>query len=147
MRPLLILALLVAGVAARPAAAQNLQPPWVNLGYALAGTFGDPVLVAGGPLTGGSVLSLSLSNTVEAHYCFVVMGTSAIFVPYKGGTLVPYPHVLLLTFTTPSGTLDILAHFPSGVPSGLPIIIQCWINDRGAPAGRSGSNAVGALTP
>jgi hypothetical protein len=141
MRPwiLLVCLLLVAG--APP------HDPWVNLGYALPGTLGEPLLQVKGPLTPESVVDIELSNAKPFAKAYLVVGFSAIFAPYKGGILVPDFDMLVLYPTGEAGTVSIVSHFPPGAPSGFPIILQFWIDDEAGIQGRAGSNAMGALTP
>jgi hypothetical protein len=144
---LIVLTLLASASLARPAAAQTLQAPWMDLGYALAGTLGEPVLKASGSLASESALFLSLTNALPAQHCYLVIGAGTSYLPYKGGTLVPFPSLLVEYSTGSAGAVSIAAHFPPGVPAGVFLVLQFWCNDPGAPAGRSGSNAVGAYTP
>jgi len=138
--PLLCALLLVAG-------SDPLHDPWQDIGYALPGTLGDPVLDINGPLTGDSVLDIELSSAKPLAHAYLVVGFSLLLAPYKGGTLVPDFDLLFVYPTTSQGTVSILSHFPPGAPSGFPIVMQFWIDDEVAIQGRAGSNAMGALTP
>jgi len=129
-----------------PAAAQ-LAEPWHDLGFALAGAHGAPQLVAAGSLSGGSALVIDLAQGQEFAHAYLVVGLSTLYAPYKGGTLVPAVDLLVPMATDAAGALHVEAHWPHGVPAGVPLVLQFWINDPLAPVGRSGSNAVGALTP
>jgi hypothetical protein len=143
----MLAALLVTALLVRPATAQNLAPPWSDLGNALGGTYGDPVLFAQGDLTGASVLTISLSNAVEFQHAYLVVGFGTLYAPYKGGLLVPSFNLLLQFSTGSAGAVNIVTHWPSNVLSGIPVVMQFWINDELAPVGRAGSNAIAAVTP
>jgi hypothetical protein len=131
-------------LAASPA---PVAKPWVDLGFALPGKYGDPVLEVAGPLTGGSVLSIQLTNAEEFSHSYLVIGFSTLYAPYKGGTLVPAFDAIFPMATDEVGEISLIAHWPTGSPSGVPVIFQFWINDEHAVQDRSGSNAMGALTP
>lgn len=131
-------------LAASPA---PVAKPWVDLGFALPGKYGDPVLEVTGPLTGGSMLTLALTNAEEFSHSYLVVGFSTLYAPYKGGTLVPAFDALFPVATDEVGAITLTAHWPTGSPPDVPVIFQFWINDEHAINGRSGSNAMGALTP
>ena len=140
-----LLAAVVIALAAATASAQS--GPWFDLGFALPGIDGLPHLSAKGPLTAGSPLSIELTHAAPHEDAYLVIGFSAIFAPYKGGVLVPAFDLLFELPTTPLGEVSLVGHWPAGVPAGLPFVMQFWIDDDAAVAGRAGSNAVGALTP
>ncbi len=147
MRHALIVFALALGLlpGAPRAAAQSAG--WTDLGFALAGTLGEPVLKAEGPLAGGSVLQLDLTRVLPHHHAYLVAGFGVVYAPYKLGILVPKPDVLVEFSTGEFGSVTVLVHWPHGIPAGVPFAAQFWINDEGAPAGRAGSNAVGKFTP
>jgi hypothetical protein len=121
---------------------------WADLGHALAGTTGVPSLVGQGPLTGGSPLSLTLGNAVPSSDATLVVGTTPLEAPFKGGVLVPAPLLLLLGLPTGSqGDLALNGTWPYGLPSGFSTWYQMWIADAAGPAGFSASNGLRATTP
>jgi hypothetical protein len=121
--------------------------PWTDLGFAFPGTHGLPHLECTGSLTPGSALQIDLTNAVEDEDAYLVLGFSTIYAPYKGGVLVPSFDVVLEFDSGPLGQVLIPAHWPVGVPSGFPIVLQYWIDDDAALAGRSGSNAMMGVVP
>jgi hypothetical protein len=129
------------------AAAPAPTAPWEDLGFALAGTAGLPHLEVTGPLTGGSALTVELTNAKPTSHAYLVLGFSSIYAPYKGGTLVPAFDLLFVLPTSELGGIKIVAHWPQDVPPGVPVVMQFWINDEQAIAGRAGSNAMGTVTP
>jgi len=104
--------------------------PWVDLGNGLAGTYGIPQLELTGPLTGGSVVSVSLTNALENSTAWFVLGFSLLNAPLKGGVLVP--------------AVDVL---PGGVPPGTTTWYQTWVEDAAGPVGFAASNGVSGTTP
>lgn len=118
---------------------------WVSLGGGLSGT-GQPSLGASGDLSAGELVTFLLGGAPPDASAWLVLGTSVLGAPFKGGTLVPQPQVLLQGLPTgPAGTLQLAAPWPAGVPAGTPVVLQAWIPDAGAPKGFAASNAVKAL--
>jgi hypothetical protein len=129
---------------------RNLGPPepWSNLGLGLAGPAGIPMLVGHGSLQPGEPASLTLHGAKPASPIILVIGFAPLFLPFKGGVLVPRPHLLVGGLAAhATGSLDLHADWPSGVPSAAPIWYQEWIVDAGAAAGLAGSNGVTSITP
>lgn len=120
---------------------------WENLGEALAGTNGEPVLDASGAFSGGSIIELAVSNAAASAPGAYVLGLSAIDLPLNGGVLVPDPLVLLGFVTDPGGNAATQVPAPSTVPSGLELYVQAWIQDAGAVFGWSATNAVRTTAP
>jgi len=120
---------------------------WSDLGNALAGLHGEPVLTGSGlPCSGGSV-TLALSNARENSSAFLIIGFSLANVALKGGVLVPAPDVVLSGLPTgPAGALALSASWPAGVPAGLAILFQEWVIDAAGPEGLSATNGVQVLT-
>ncbi|HVQ25415.1 MAG TPA: hypothetical protein VMV01_09555, partial [Planctomycetota bacterium] len=78
----------------------------------------------------------------------LVVGFAEAQVPFKGGTLVPMPQILLLGLpTNADGELVLSATWPTSLPPGFSIWWQYWIVDATAVAGLSASNAVKGTTP
>ena len=70
-------------------------------------------------------------------------------VPFKGGTLVPDPFIIVYAFgfaTGPDGEFDLSAIWPGGVPPGFSFYYQHWVTDPAGPAGFAASNAVVGTT-
>lgn len=115
--------------------------PWTVLGGGLKGSLDDPNLAGGGPLTPGSTTRLSLRGAIPSSPANLVAGLAAINAPFKGGTLVPEPLVLLPLATDSQGALDLLFPWPA-VPAGIDFHVQTWVQDAGGPKGLSASNAL-----
>jgi hypothetical protein len=120
---------------------------WTYLGNGLGGTTGEPCLVGVGTLVVGTPADHSLTNALPNATALLFIGVFPINAPFKLGTLVPFPNLMVTLPTSPSGTLSLPATWPAGVPSGASIYMQYWIVDPAGPAGFSASNAVQATQP
>jgi probable HAF family extracellular repeat protein len=126
----------------------HLGDAWTDLGQGLAGVAGVPVLAAHGALIEGHPLTLSLSGAKPSGSATLIAGLSAIDAPFKGGTMVPNPDVLLAGLPLDSnGTFDLAAAWPAGVPSGFSLWLQAWIADGAAVKGFAASNAEVGVVP
>lgn len=125
----------------------TLAPGWSFRGGSVAGDGGYPVLTGAGELDGGDSVTLALEQCAPGAPVVMLIGLSAVHVPFKGGVLVPQPDLLIGGLvTSPQGTLDLSATWPT-LPSGTSLYFQDWIVDASAPAGLAASNAVRALVP
>jgi hypothetical protein len=120
--------------------------PWTDVGGGKPGTGGlTPLLEGEGPLTDGSFNALHLSQALPSSSAHVILGLSAIRLPFKGGTLVPAPDLVLGNVpVSAAGTLSLSFRWPSGIPAGLSFWFQSWIADDGVTPGVSASNALRA---
>lgn len=125
-----------------------LEPtPWLDLGAGLAGTAGVPSLVGTGSLVGGQPVVLTLTGAATFSPATMVVGLSVLGLPFKGGTLVPFPDLLLPLQSDGLGSVTFGVSWPLGVPPQTAISFQYWIVDPGGPLGFSASNATTGLTP
>ena len=122
--------------------------PWADLGAALPGSLGAPLLVGTGSLepdSDGELLLTNAKGDAQAALCVSVQSTPLAF---KGGLLKTLPLVSLTDVTIPSdGVLSLPFTWPSGVPSGVPVYQQYLIQDTGAVHGVAISNCVMGVTP
>ncbi len=123
---------------------------WSDLGNALAGTHGDPLLVGTGPLAPLTPLSLSLSNALGSAPAWLVYSFTPLFAAFKGGVMVPDPSpplgdAIQLT-TSAAGGFDLAGTWPGAVAPGLTLYLQTWIADPAGPLGFAASNAVQETT-
>lgn len=127
----------------------DLNPPtWVDMGGAMLGSNGTPVLVASGDLTDNSPVSLVLSLAAANANTTLVLGYANLSTPFKGGTLVPVPNVLVPGLLTDgAGGLTINATWPAGLPGSTHFFLQLWMVDAAGPLGFVGSNGVRGFTP
>lgn len=124
------------------------QTPWTDVGFAKTGVTGDPLLEGFGPLTGDSALVLTLSNAAPSATTALFLALQQVAVPFKGGTLVPFPPVATFTLgTDASGNLVIPSTSPTSVPPGLTLAMQYWIADGAATLGLAASNGLVGVTP
>lgn len=115
--------------------------PWRVLGGGLAGSLHTPNLAGGGPLTPGAPTRWSVRGALPNGLSTLVVGLAAINLPFKGGTLVPEPLLLVSFAMNAQGNVDIV--FPwIAVPGGFDFHTQVWIRDPGAIYGWSATNAL-----
>ena len=122
--------------------------PWLSLGHTLPGSAGAPLLKGTGSLQAGDTATLALTHARPQTVSALVLGSTALNLPFKGGVLVPDP--LLVAFGLPTGLegeVLISTPWPAGVASGLRLYAQHWITDGAAPKGFAVSNAVVGTTP
>jgi len=128
------------------------KDPWADLGHALAGVKGDPVLSGSGTFTAGNPVGFKLTNAAPSSTVFVTLGTSRWNAPLLGGILVPNYSTLglLVLSTNANGELELsnlISHWPANYPSGQTFYIQMWIPDAAAAQGVAASNAISGTTP
>jgi hypothetical protein len=124
----------------------DAPPPWSDLGGALAGASGAPVLAIDGAPVAGSLLAMSLTGSAPSAPVFLVGGVTIANLPLKGGVLVPEPLVIVLLGSDPGGSVSLAAAFPAGFPGGTTLVLQAWMPDAGGPAGFAASNALCATS-
>jgi hypothetical protein len=121
---------------------------WTPLGGALAGAGGFPVLAGSGTLVGGAPGAIALSNALPGAAAHLVVGFSALSAPFKGGTLVPNPSLVISGLpVSAAGTLLLLFVWPASLPPDFKTWLQFWIPDAGGPQGFAASNGLLAVTP
>ncbi len=123
---------------------------WTDLGFALAGTAGVPVLTGEGSLCAGATMRFRLQSARPLSTTFLVLGFEQIDAPFKGGVLVPDPAppaLIVLRPTGPTGDVTIGGEWPAGINPGFLFFAQHWIQDAAGPAGFAASNAVQGRTP
>jgi hypothetical protein len=121
---------------------------FIHLGNALAGTHGEPSLTGSGDLAPGTPAAVTLAGALENAAASLVVGLSAIDVPFRGGVLVPAPDVVLpLPTTDATGGFALSGTWPSGVPAGAQLVLQTWIVDGAGPKGLAASNGLLVVSP
>ncbi len=121
---------------------------WTDMGQGLAGAAGVPSLTGISLLYPHFPFTLVLADGPPAAPVVLVVGFTALNAPFKGGVMVPSPAVLITGLATNgSGSLQLSAGWPGGVPSGFEFYLQAWIPDASGPFGFSASNALAAETP
>ncbi len=119
---------------------------WCDLGLGLGGSAGLPRLVGEGTLAAGDPVTLTADQLLPASTAFLVVGVGNLSLPFKGGTLVPTPDVVL-ALPTLAGELSVSAPWPPGVPPGFTKHVQVWVDDPAGPFGFAASNGVAGTTP
>jgi hypothetical protein len=123
---------------------------WTDEHFARKGTNGDPLLAGVGTLMPSSPVTLKLSSARPSTVTNLVIGFSAGFLPFLGGTLVPTPNLFVLGLpVNASGALNLAGTWPPGVPSGFNVYFQHVVVDPlGAPlTGLAFSNGLQGRTP
>ena len=137
---------LVTLTSVRLAGQLTIHGAWYDLGSGLAGTTGVPLFIGSGPLKGGTALTLTLANAAPSSAGILVVGVSQLDAPFFGGTMVPALDIILPIATNVSGDLVLPAVWPSGLPPGVSIYMQCWVinsTNTGVNGGSNGLRAVG----
>ncbi len=117
--------------------------PIIDLGQGLAGFGGMvPALSLSDSLCPDGTSSVSLADSRPSSSAWLVFGVSFLGAPFKGGTLVPDPDLLVAGLPL-SGTGEL--SFPFTWPAGFPGIETWWqfaVQDVDGPAGWALSNAL-----
>jgi hypothetical protein len=123
-------------------------PGWRDLGGALAGASGEPVLVGAGSLDPGTAAALVLTQAPPNVPAVLFLSMTSAPEPLKGGMLVPVPSIYeLVTTTDASGTIAVAFPWPDGVPTGMEVYLQWGMVDAGATQGVALSNALAVEAP
>lgn len=111
-----------------------LVDSWVDLGVGtglLSSFWGDVPLA-----TGSGVPCFGSTVTVTAFHCGVpfggtnlLVGFSSLFAPFKGGTLVPAPDLIIGLPTFADGDISVPFAWPDGIPAGFKLYLQFWQNE------------------
>lgn len=121
---------------------------WSNLGHALAGAVGEPLLSGQGDLQPGTPVFLQLASAAPGAASALIVGLQQVDLPFLGGTLVPSPDVLLVGLPTgATGGWILAGTWPAGVPAGTLVRFQAWIPDAVTPFGYAASNGLQAEAP
>jgi len=126
---------------------RDTRPFFADLGQGLAGIAGVPSLSGSGVLLGGEPVAFTLADARPSAASTLIVSPFALSAPFKGGTLVPAPTLLLAFTTSAAGTASLPVVWPANLPSDLVVYFQWWIQDPAGPASFSASNALSATTP
>jgi hypothetical protein len=128
---------------------RNHGPTWTDLGYGQGSGPELPRLAGAGWLAPSTPVDYLVTHAPVGQPAILVASLTAIFAPFKGGTLVPAPDIVVAGFAGDlSGEITFAVTFPATpVPSGLSLYHQMWMQDPGSPTGFCATNAVKALTP
>ena len=122
--------------------------PFLDVGSAFPGTNGYPVQLVSGDLTPDSAFDFRLENGLPGGLATLVFGFTQANLSFKGGTMVPYPDLLIFgNLMDANGHASIAGTWPAGLPSGIPFWTQYWFKDSGAQNNETGTSAVRSITP
>lgn len=119
--------------------------PWTLLGNSLPATAG-PLLTGAGSVLPGQAVTLSLTGAPSSRPAFLIVGLNAVYLPWKGGTLVPDFDALFAFPTDSLGKILLPGTWPTNLPQGIGAYFQYWIPDAAMPQGMRASNALLATT-
>jgi hypothetical protein len=125
----------------------SLHAKWADLGGALAGSAGLPALSGSGTLAAGSNCALGLAGARPAAPVTGVVGLSALNAPFKGGTMVPVPTLIVALASDATGHVTLPFTMPAGFASGASFYVQFWIQDPAGPKGLAASNGLAGTVP
>jgi hypothetical protein len=115
--------------------------PWLVMGGGLKGAVDTPNLAGTGKLIPSTPARVSVRGAAASAPASIIVGLAAANLPFKGGTMVPFPTLIVTLATNVQGSLD-LPFTWTGVPAGINLYIQVWIKEVGAPTGFSATNAL-----
>jgi len=123
---------------------------WQSLSCGTLGVNGVPYLEGVGAMTPGSTTRYVLRDAAPNAFAILFVSVTSAPVPFKQGTLYPFPVSAFLNRGTDAGGLDHVA-FPwpdtSTLPSGTTLFTQYGVQDAAHPSGVALSNAVLATVP
>jgi len=125
----------------------NGDGPLSVLGEGLPGSLGVPALAALSDVTGGAPFSLRLQPAPAFAPTVLVIGLSLAAAPLKGGVLVPSLDALVMLATDADGSIGIDTTWPAGLPAGLDVWMQAWVEDAGTVHGLAASRGLQVTTP
>lgn len=120
---------------------------FADLGGALAGTNGEPNLLAVGALQAGEVVDLIVNHGRPFAASWLVLGLGQLGLPFKGGTLVPTPDVLIGPIPLDDTGLLVLPAVWPPLPPLVSIYAQTWVQDALAVHGFAATNGLKITTP
>jgi len=121
---------------------------WIDLGGALPGSQGPPVLTGAGPLVPGTSGALLLGQVPATSAGLLLVALTTQPTPFKGGNLLAVPPASIWPLVADgAGAVQWTFVWPPGFPSGLPFYLQAIFPDAGAIHGVSISNALQGTQP
>jgi hypothetical protein len=124
-------------------AATSMGAPFTNLGQALSGAGGlAPDLLGQGSLQPLSPCALRLQHAAPGSPAVLLVSAQAAGLPFKGGSLLPWPVLVQLARGTGAGSDALLPFAWTAEGAGLQLVLQARILDPGGPASLSASNGL-----
>lgn len=131
--------------------ALDTPSPWTDLGFELGPEEPEPHLAGWGSLEEIQPITLKLHHAWFDSTAALVIGLDFVYAPFKGGTMVPRPDVIVSGLLTDEiGELIFTAPWllETQVPTGTRLVFQYWIfNPSWPPTGWSASNGLEAVQP
>jgi hypothetical protein len=121
---------------------------FIDVGNNLTGFFA-PSLLADGSLAANGTFTVTFAGMPVNDLGFMFFDLTSLFVPFKGGVMVPGT-AFLISFPTPVfafDTVEFSSIMPPGVPPNTDIFVQGWFLDAGGPKGASASQGWQMITP
>jgi len=126
----------------------RMSGQFTGLGAGSIGVHGVPRLSGSGKLQGNDLAALTLDNARATAAMVLAIGAHAVALPIAGGLLLPAPDILVGGLVTDaSGALRLNGRWPLGLPAGLRLWFQTWVEDPADASGFAASNALEATTP
>lgn len=121
---------------------------WVDLLGSLPGSLAVPTLLGHGSMLPGETQTLEIEGSLPGAPTALVVGLSHLGAPFKGGTMVPAPDIVVGFFPTfPGNPTNIALTWPTGLPSHASTYWQCWMIDPGGVLGFAATNGLQGTTP
>jgi hypothetical protein len=121
----------------------RLEPlAFANLGSGKSGSQGMPRLAGSGSLAASSSNLIALEGAAPSSIATLIVGLSAVDLPFLGGTLIPNPQVIVPLPTSAAGTVTLPFMVPQSLPAATSLYFQFWILDPAAAFGMSASNGI-----
>jgi hypothetical protein len=121
---------------------------WTNMGFALEGVAGEPILSGSGSALSNAACGIELVDARPLTLALLMVSAFNNPTPFKGGVLVPTPApIQLMMITDGKGGIQIGFDWPEQIPGGMDIYMQFVILDPAAVQMFSLSNALVAHTP
>jgi hypothetical protein len=116
---------------------------YADLGFGLAGTSAlVPRLTGTGPMCGNTTVTLSLEDALPNTTALLVLGITTLYVPFKGGTMVPDDTLIMGGYPTGTqGAIHLTGFWPPIAPP-LTLYAQYWVVDPAGPVGWSATNGL-----
>ena len=102
----------------------------------------SPLLAGSGSFLPGEEFSLELSRALPRSRALLVTGFDEINAPFQGGTLVPYPELILPFRTDENGQLQVEGVWPLDLPLSASVYFQFWVSQETGRGRMSSSNAI-----
>ena len=106
------------------------------------GAGAPPHLSGSGLLQSGTSVHFTLTELAPLQPSWLVVGASALGAPFKGGTLVPQPDLIVPLAAPASGQVDLVATWPAFAIPWTSLWLQAWSPSTPGPQGWAASNAL-----